>query len=379
MNQHFLLRPDVVFLNHGSYGACPRPVFETYQNWQRELELQPVEFLNRRYRGLMETARAELAAYLHITKNNLVYVTNATTGVNIVARSLPLKAGDEVLGTNHEYGAVDRTWRFLNGKTGAVYLNHPMPLPMTTPEEFIENFWQAVTPRTKIISLSHITSPTALIFPLKEICRRAREAGILTVIDGAHAPGQIPLDLPDIGADFYAGNCHKWLCAPKGAGFLYARPEVQPLLEPLVVSWGYESLVPSDSRFVDWQEFLGTRDIANFLSVPAAIQFQKEHNWAEISQTCHQMLVELRQEMQDLTGLPHPCPEDWFAQMAIIPVPPCDVVSLKNYLWDEHKIEVPVINWDNQQFVRVSVQAYNTPQDLTALVSALKNFFKFPA
>jgi isopenicillin-N epimerase len=375
MKEQFLLRPDMVFLNHGSYGACPRPVFEVYQNWQRELEAQPLEFLHRRFASLMAEARAKLAEYLHTDKNNLVYVTNATVGANVVIRSLKLTEGDEVLGTNHEYGAVDRTWRFVNSKTGATYRNHPMPLPFTTPEEFVEQFWEAVTPRTKVISISHITSATALTFPIKEICRRAREAGILTLIDGAHAPGHIPLDLEDIGADFYTGNCHKWLCAPKGAGFLYSRPEVQPLLEPLVVSWGYESVYPSESRFIDWHEFQGTKDIAAYLSVPAAIEFQAEHNWDEIRQTCHQMVTEVRQTWQKITGLPHPCDSAWFAQMAILPVPACQPLALKNFLWDECKIEAPVIDWEGQQFVRVSVQAYNTPNDLEQLVSALKKYF----
>jgi isopenicillin-N epimerase len=208
MKDLFLLQPEMVFLNHGSFGACPAPVFAVYQEWQRALEAQPVEFLGRQGTALLATARAALAAYVGAEADDLVFVPNATTGVNIVARSLRLAPGDEVLATNLEYGAVDRTWQFLCRRAGASYVRQPIPLPVETAAEVIEALWQGVTPRTRVICVSHITSITALILPVAEICRRARQAGILTVIDGAHAPGQIPLDLAAIDADFYTGNCH---------------------------------------------------------------------------------------------------------------------------------------------------------------------------
>ncbi|MBN1661062.1 MAG: aminotransferase class V-fold PLP-dependent enzyme, partial [Anaerolineae bacterium] len=236
----FLLQPDVVFLNHGSFGACPRSVFEVYQRWQLELERQPVEFLGRRAPELMRAARQALGSYLGAEADDLVYVPNATTGLNAVARALPLLPGDEVLATDHEYGALDRTWRFVCARRGARYVNQPVPLPVESAEQVVEAIWGGVTERTRVLFLSHITSPTALILPVEALVRRARSAGILTVIDGAHVPGQTPLDLEALGADFYSGNCHKWLCSPKGAGFLYARREVQNLLEPLVVSWGWQ-------------------------------------------------------------------------------------------------------------------------------------------
>lgn len=370
----FLLKPDIVFLNHGSYGACPRPVFELYQQRQRELESQPVQFIGYVLPDLLQEARARLAGFLHTEANNIAFVSNATYGINIVARALKLQPGDEILGTDHEYGAIDRTWRFLTGKNGATYVNYPMPLPFTTPEEFIERFWQAVTPRTRVISISHITSPTALTFPVKEICRRAREAGILTVIDGAHAPGQIRLDLDDIGADFYSGNCHKWLSAPKGAGFLFARPEVQDLIEPLVVSWGYESVTPGTSRYIDWIEWQGTRDPAAWLAIPAAIEFQEKYNWDKVRQECHELLVETRQRVDELTGLPPICPDGagWYHQMATIRLPECDLEALKKTLWDDYQIEVPLMNWKNNYMFRVSIQGYNTRADIDHLLLALK-------
>jgi isopenicillin-N epimerase len=374
LRELFLLRPDVVFLNHGSFGACPRPVFEVYQAWQRELERQPVEFLGRRRRDLMESARAALAAYVGADADDLVYVPNATTGLNIVARSLPLQPGDEVLATDHEYGALDRTWRFVYGKRGARYINQPLPLPVESREQVVEAVWAGVTERTRILFVSHITSPTALILPVAELVRRAREAGILTVVDGAHAPGQIPLDLGALGIDFYAGNCHKWVSSPKGAAFLHVRPEVQPLVEPLVVSWGWEAENPGPSRFVDEQEWQGTRDVAAFLAVPAAIQFQADHDWLQVQAECHELLREARRRIEELTGLPPICPDsaDWYAQMAALPLPPCDTEVLQRRLYDEYRIEVPVLTWHDQQFVRVSIQAYNTGADVNALISALE-------
>jgi isopenicillin-N epimerase len=209
----YLLDPEITFLNHGSFGACPQPVFETYQKWQRELEANPVIFLGRRINDLLAEARGHFSRYLGTDKDNIVFVPNATYGLNIVARSLKLQPGDEILSSNHEYGAVDRTWRFNCAKWGAKLVNHPIPLPIESPEAFVEQLWSGVTERTRVIALSHITSPTALIFPIEDVCRRARAAGILTVIDGAHAPGQIDLDMEAIGADFYSGNAHKWLCS----------------------------------------------------------------------------------------------------------------------------------------------------------------------
>ncbi|HEX2913381.1 MAG TPA: aminotransferase class V-fold PLP-dependent enzyme [Chloroflexia bacterium] len=374
MKEDFLLRPDMVFLNHGSFGACPRPVFERYQQWQLELEAQPVEFLGRRIYALLEEARAQLANYLNTEADNLVFINNATTGINMVARSLKLDPGDEILATDHEYGAIDRTWRFLCGKSGATYINRTVPLPVTTHEEFVEEFWKGVTPRTRIISISHITSPTALIFPVKEICRRAREAGILTVIDGAHAPGQIPVDLAELGADFYTGNCHKWLCAPKGAAFLYARPEVQHMVEPLVVSWGWESLLPGKSQFIDWHEWQGTRDNSAALTVPDAIAFQAEHDWPAVRARCHELLKNLRQQMNELTGLAPICPDDagWYAQMATIQLPSCDAKALQSALWQDYRVEVPAMEWKGHQYLRISVQGYNDEQDLAQLLAALR-------
>jgi isopenicillin-N epimerase len=373
LKRHFLLDPSVTFLNHGSFGATPKPVFREYQRWQRELENQPVEFLGRRHDGLMRESREILAAYLGTQAENLVYTQNVTISMNIVARSLKLGAGDEVLSTNHEYGAMDRTWRFLSKEHGFTYINHPVSLD--SQDDFVESFWRAVTLQTRVIFLSHITSPTATIFPIEMIVQRARERGIVTVIDGAHVAGHIPLHLDSLGADFYGGNLHKWLCAPKGAGFLYARPEMQHLLKPLVVSWGYESLTPSGSTFIDYNEWWGTRDLAAFLTVPMAIRFQQEHAWAEVRSACHRLAVETWKRIHDLTGQTplHSDPEIWFAQMTVSTLPTdVDIVALKQRLYDEYRVEIPLIDWHGNKLIRLSVQGYNSSRDTDRLLFALK-------
>jgi isopenicillin-N epimerase len=374
LKSEFLLDSEVIFLNHGSFGACPRPVFEAYQKWQRELERQPVEFLGRRARDLMAEARAALADFLHCDEDEVVYFTNPTTAINMVARSLDLKPGDEILTTDHEYGAMDRAWRFICQQTGARYVRQPIPLPVTTPEAFVETFCLGITSRTRVVFISHITSPTALRFPVEAICRRARQLGLLSIVDGAHAPGQLPLDLTKLGADLYTGACHKWLCAPKGAAFLYARREVQDRLLPLVISWGWEAEEPSDSRFIDHHEWQGTRDIAAFLSVPAAIRFQQEHHWNTVRRQCHETASKTRARINALTGFEALCPDsqDWFIQMFTARLPELDCEALQKQLYDEYKIEVATHRWNDHPLIRVSFQAYNDEEDADSLLYALR-------
>ena len=377
LKKQFLLDTSVTFLNHGSFGATPKPVFREYQRWQRELERQPVDFLGVRFEDLMRSAREALSDYLGTDAKNLVYVQNATIGLNIIARSLELGQGDEVLTSNHEYGALGRTWRFYSKERGFTYINQPVSL--NSPDEFVDSFLQGVTSKTRVIFLSHITSPTATIFPVKRIIDHAREKGIITIIDGAHVPGKLPLSLDSLGADFYCGNLHKWLCAPKGAGFMYARPEVQSLLKPLVISWGYESEKPGDSVFIDHHQWWGTRDIAAFLTVPKAIQFQQEQDWAKVRCACHQLAMDTWKRIHDLTGLDplHPDPENWFAQMIVATLPAdSDLVTLKSRLINGYHIEIPLVEWNGHKLIRLSVQGYNSRRDMDRLLFALKEILK---
>lgn len=365
------MRPDVAFLNHGSFGACPRPVFDTYQAWQRELEAEPVEFLGRRINDLLAEARKVLGGFVGAEADDLVFVTNATYGVNVVARSLDLGPGDEVLTTDHEYGACDRTWKFICESRGARYVKIPIPLPLPDDDEIIDRLWAGVNERTKVIFVSHITSPTAIILPIAEICRRAREAGILTVIDGAHTPGQIELRLEELGADFYTGNCHKWLCAPKGSGFLYARREQQARLYPLIVSWGWESETPGPSPFIDHFTWLGTADPSAHLSVPAAIEFQRGYDWPQVREACHALAISARKRLEDVTEMPTISSESNYVQMCAIELPAGSIEKLGTRLFDEYKVEVPLVRWNNREFLRISIQAYNSVEDVDRLVDAL--------
>lgn len=375
LKSQFLLDPDIIFLNHGSFGATPRPVFTAYQQWQRRLENQPVHFLTQELGDHLATARQALGNLINAPATDLVYVPNATFAVNIVARSLQLGPGDELLTTDHEYGACLNTWEFMSRQRGFTIVRQPLPLPTTSQATLADQLWAGVTPRTRAIFLSHITSATALTLPVADICARARAAGILTIVDGAHTVGQIPLNMATIGADFYTSNNHKWLMAPKGSAFLYARPEVQHLLQPLVVGWGWgeNRTLTYGSDFLDYQQWLGTNDLSAYLATPDAITFQHNHNWPLVREVCHQMAIATLHRLSAITGLPpvYPPTAELCNQLFVAPLPPVDVVAFKNALYTQYRIEVPVLNWQHHTFIRVSVQGYNTPADLDALVQAV--------
>jgi len=378
---YFLLRDGLTFLNHGSFGSCPKPVFENYQQWQLRLETQPVAFLDQE-RDLIENLskpREALAREFKTSARNLVRVTNATTGLNAIARSIALAEGDEILTTDHEYAAVENTWEFLVQKVGAKIVRAKVTLPLTSEDVFFDDLVSRMNEHTKILLLSHITSPTALRFPIKCVIDEARKRGIITVIDGAHAPGLIELDLDQLGADFYVGNCHKWLLAPKGAGFLWAHPNWHQKLEPLVISHGWNVKDRKEDRtaFLDSFEIQGTQDPSAWLAVPAALEFRKTHNWAEVSKACDQLAQELAQRVAAFTKLPAlSSPEFCAPQMVAMPVPNTDPRKLKAFLLHEHNIEIPVFDWQDMTIVRVSIAAYNSENDANSLIAALQAYFQ---
>jgi isopenicillin-N epimerase len=346
----FLIDPDVVFLNHGSFGACPRPVFEAYQRYQRELERQPVEFmaLERRFGELIDGARTALAAYVGADAGSLAFAPNASTALNTVIRSLRLGPGDEVLMGDAEYGGLEILWEFIAARTGARLVRRP----------FAE---LEPGPRTRVVFCSHIEWISGRVNDLGPVVEAARAAGALSVVDGAHAPGQIPLALDELGADVYAGNCHKWLCAPKGSGFLYARPEVQPQIDPLVVSWDFAD----GNAFHQLHRWQGTRDPSAYLAVQDAIAFQQEHDWAAVRERCHELLAHAGIPLEPLT--------DDFVQMRGYALPAgTDGAALKARLYDERRIEVPIVETRDGWTMRVSVQAYNDEADLAALARAIE-------
>ena len=378
--RQFLLREDVVFLNHGSFGACPRPVFANYQQWQLELEGQPVEFLGRKLTEHMRTAREAMAADLGASPEDVVGLTNATLGLNIVAQSLDLKPGDQILTTDHEYSALEKTWAYVARRTGAEIVVVKVPMPLLTEAQFTDAIVAGMTERTRVLFLSHITSPTALLFPIERSIVEARRRGIWSVIDGAHTPGHIKLDLEALGADFYSGNCHKWMMAPKGSAFLHARREVQPLLNPLVIShgWTAQSKEPGargafgNSPFIDEIEVQGTRDPSAWLTVPAALAFRRDNDWDAVAAHCHALAQDTARRLGELTGLaPLSAPEFCAPQMVAMPVPECDVDQLKIDLIDKYNIEIPVFKWQDTCIVRLSVQGYNSKPQMDLLIEAL--------
>lgn len=343
----FLLDPEVAYLNHGSFGACPRVVLDEYQRYQLELEREPTDFLARRFAPLLDEARARLAAFLRARREDLVFVPNATTGLNAVLRSLRIRPEEEILTTRHEYGAIMRTLEFVRATVVAC-----------DPEDLVAS----IGIRTRAVLVSQLTSPTALVIPVAEVCAAARKAGVLSIVDGAHVPGQLPLNLSALGADVYAGNCHKWLCAPKGSGFLWARPEHHGWIDPVVVSWGYHD----DADFGDRHGWQGTRDPAAFLAVPAAIDAHASFDldaMRELADTAGARLRSLR--LRPLAGEPAPF-------MRAFELPLDDAEGLQQRLFDEFRVEVPVYEWEGRWILRLSIGPYNDEGDVDRLVGALR-------
>ena len=377
MKDLYLLDPDITFLNHGSFGACPKPVFDAYQNWQRKLENQPVQFMAIDVYEHLALARNKLGAFIGCDGDDLFFIPNATTAVNTIIRSLDLGPGDEVLSTNHEYGSLIRAWEWVAKEKGFHFIQHEFPLPLKTHEDFIEDFWESVTANTRIIFLSHITSSTGLIFPAEEICSRARKDGILTIIDGAHVPGQLALDITAMDPDVYTGACHKWLSAPKGSTFLYVKNDLQSLIKPLIISWGDAGDDPGPSQFLKDNQYQGTRDPSAFLAVPAAIDFQKEHNWNTVKKSCRELNRRTRDRAYKIIHTDPICPntEEWLVQMASVEVDVNNEQALKDTLLETYKIEIPLFTWQEKTLLRFSFNAYNDEHDADVLIGALKEIF----
>ncbi len=376
MKELYHLDPSITFLNHGSFGACPKPVFEVYQNWQRKLEQQPVEFMAIKVYDFLEEARHALGDYVGCHGDDLIFVTNPTTAVNTVIRSLDLGLDDEVLMTDMEYGSLVRTWEHYAQDKGFSIVQQPTSIPLTTHEDYIEHFWKAVTERTKIIYLSEITSSTGLILPVDAICKKAKEAGIMTIVDGAHVPAHIPLNIAEMDPDVYVGACHKWLSAPKGSSFLYVKKSLQETIEPLIISWGSE-VDRSPSPFIYESQYQGTWDPSAFLTVPAAIQFQQEHDWNSERERSRELNRETRDRIYEIIDTEPICPntEEWLGQMASIITNIENGLDFKRRLMDEYKIEIPVFPWGDKILFRTSFNAYNDENDADRLIEVLGKLF----
>ena len=374
LEQYFLLKKDITFLNFGSFGACVKPVFEQYQKFQLELEQEPVEFITVSGLKYLAASREALGNYIHCDKGDLVYVTNPSYAVNAIAKSFDLKKDDEVLTTDLEYGACDKTWEYYCEKAGAVYVKQHIPLPIQSKEAFIIAFFKGFSSKTKLIFISHITSSTGLRLPVEEICAIAKEKGVLTFVDGAHAPGQIPLDIKNSSFDFYTGACHKWMLTAKGSSFLYVKKELQKNVDPLIVSWGYKALFPSSSQFLDYHQTNGTRDYTGFLTIPAAIDFMREHDWENVAAECRALVRENAQPFCELLGAVPiaPMTDDFMLQLYSAEIKTTEPEKLHDHLRDAYNIQIPVMRHRDKVYLRYSVNAFNNQNDLDKLFDAVK-------
>ena len=376
MNQNlkslFMLDPKITYLNHGSFGACPTPIFNELIKWQKKLELEPTKHLAFDVYEYLEQSRISLSNYIDCNKDDIIFSQNPSTALNTVIKSLDLKKNDEILTTNHEYGALDKTWKFICKKTGAKYIQTDIPLPFLSEEDFIERLEAKITSKTKIIFASHITSSTAIIFPAKKISALAKKHNLFCIIDGAHAPAFIDLSIKKINCDVYVGACHKWMCSPKGVSFLYVKKNHQNKIDPLVVSWGYDSDFPSKSKFLDYHQWQGTKDMSAYLTIPYTIKFLKENNWNKIREKCNKINIWARNEINNLLDKENICDDKFLGQMSSIYM---DIeANPKNNIefYKKYNIQVPFILWNNKSFFRISIQVYNTKEDIYKLLYALK-------
>lgn len=378
---HWTLRPDVTFLNHGSFGLVPIPVQAARAEWQRRLYEDPVDFYIRQVEEALSTTAQKLGKFINADPRDLLLVDNATMAMNIVAQSTPLAPGDEVLLTNHEYGAVRRIWQKRCDAVGAKVVVQALPEPLQSQEDVAQRLMARANSRTRLIVISHLTSPTATILPAKRICELANREKIPVCIDGPHALAFLPLDLKELGCDFYCASCHKWLSAANGSGFLYVSKKRQSQLAPVVVSWG-GSLEGRPWTWQDEYNWMGTSDSTSRLTIGPAIDFLQQLGIAEFRHHSHALAEQARVEIEKLTGQPSLVPptSEWFGPMISMPLPLQGLTAppqgkrdpLQDWLWDNHQIEVPITWWQGHRLLRVSCHLYTDSDDIAKLSQALR-------
>ncbi len=384
--RYWSLDPSVTYLNHGSFGACPIPVLEAQDALRDQMEREPMVFLWRELEERLDRARAALGAFVGADPDDLSFISNATTGVNTVLQSYPLRDGDELLVTDHEYNACRNALEAAAARAGARVVVVAVPFPIASPDLVVETVLAAVTPRTRLALIDHVTSPTGLILPVEQLVGELAQRGVDTVVDGAHAPGMIALDVPAIGAAYYTGNCHKWLCAPKGAAFLWVRRDRQAGVRPLVISHGANSPRTDRSRFRLEFDWVGTVDPTPWLCVPDAIDFLGDlvpGGWSGLMEHNRTLALAARDRLCAALDVPPPCPDSMIGALAAVPLPDrrpdekalqAHIDPLQDRLWDRFQIEVPVMPWPAapKRLIRVSAQAYNDVRDFDRLVRSLK-------
>ena len=380
------LEPDIRFLNHGSFGAAPLAVLEHQRELQRQAEAEPVRFYARELTERIDHARSRLAEFVGASVSNLVFVSNATTAVNAVLRSFPFEAGDELLVTNHGYNACRNVAEFVCQQAGARVVVADIPFPISSCEAVVEAVMDKVSDRTRLAMFDHVTSPTALVLPVEELVSSLEARGVRTLVDGAHAPGMLPLQLDELGASYYTGNCHKWMCAPKGAALLWVRPDLQESVRPTVVSHGANSPRPGASRFEVEFGWVGTDDPTAFLTIPYVIDHFEAAlpgGWEELREGNRRLVLAGRDRLCDALGVEPPAPDDMIGSLATVPLPArddggaagaFDLDPLHVSLFEDYRIEVPVMAWPAppRRVLRISSQAYNEAAEYAALAEALR-------
>ena len=378
------LDPAVAYLNHGSFGACPVAVLERQAELRAEMEREPVDFLWRRLPARLAEARGTLGSFLNADPDDLAFVPNATAGVNAVLRSLEFRAGDELLTTSHVYPACRRAMEYVASRTGACVVEATVPFPVAGEDDVVAAVLDAVTPRTRLALFDHVTSPTAIVFPVGRLVARLRERGIETLVDGAHAPGMVPLDLDRLGAAFYTGNAHKWLCAPKGSAFLHVRHDLQASIHPTTISHGY-SAADAGARFRAEFDWTGTCDPTPWLSIPAAIAFLGTllpGGWPEVMSRNHALALEAREILCAALGVATPVPGSMIGSIASVPLPvpapgsPAGRSSHEGLMnaFRARGVETWLFPWPcpGGKLIRVSAQLYNTRSEYDALAALLQ-------
>ncbi|MCK4414749.1 MAG: aminotransferase class V-fold PLP-dependent enzyme [Candidatus Eisenbacteria sp.] len=430
---HWLLDRDITHLNHGSFGACPIPVLAVQDEWRRRMERNPVGFFGRELDGRLDAARETLGRFVGVAADDLALLPNVTIAVNTVLRALPIDPGDEILTSDHEYNACRTALEFVAQRRGARIVVAALPFPASSAEELAAAFLAGVTARTRLALLDHVTSPTGLVMPVGAIVRELEGRGITTLVDGAHAPGMLPVSIAELGCAFYAGNCHKWICAPKGVGFLYVRADRQAALRPLVISHGANARRRDRPRFRLEFDWTGTHDPSGALALPAALDFMGDllpGGWPELQAHNHALVCEGRRLLCAALDIAPPCPEELLGSLAAIPlpwaeeaaagdgqaatagevpaagtgqaaaaggvpaaattpprrvqaaaeedhapraVPPVDD-PLERLLFDHYRIVVPVFRWPQPRLrlLRISAQIYNRLEDYQRLADALR-------
>lgn len=371
--RQWALPDDVVYLNHGSFGPTPRGVQAERQRWSERCASQPMDFFVRQYDALLCAARERLGRFVGAPADALLWVDNATVAMNVVAASVRLAPGDEVLLTDHEYGAVERIWRRACDAQGAKLVVAPVATPAESAERVVDEIFAAAGPRTRLLVVSHVTSPTAIVFPIERICRQARQRGIAVCVDGPHAVAMCPLEIERLDCEYYAASCHKWLSAPFGSGFLYVAPRAQGAARPTHLSWGRPALdaAPSWRDEFDW---VGTRDVSALLAIGAAIELVESLPPEALRRRGHALAQYSRARIIEAFGTAALTPDspDWYGMMVAVALPPGEAAPLQRALWERWRIEVPIVAWQGRRLLRVSCHAYTQRSEIDRLVDALR-------